>query len=239
MAPNQRTALIYGSCVSRDLIRIDEHRFSPGYYLARQSWISACAERRPAPPLPIASAFQKRMVEGDFQSNGRQILGSTRPQNADLILLDLIDERLGVLPYRDSWITWSNELRKSNALPEAESDVLAFGTDQHFHLWRDAAESIRDILSVHFEKSFVLAARFASRTAEGDELPMFRGDSATEWNRRYQRYYSALADLGFTMIEMADELVISTDAHRWGATPFHYVDDAYLRMGDAILARLP
>lgn len=229
------TAFIYGSCVSRDLVRIDDERFTAGYYLARQSWISAFAEGRRAPDLPITSAFQKRMVEGDFQSSGKMILASTRPGNADVILLDLIDERLGVVPYSGSWITWSNELRKSGALPGAESELVAFGSDRHFGMWREAAGSVKNALLPHLSKTFVLAARFADVTDGGRPLAPFRGISSADWNRHLERYYSTLSDIGFQLIEQSDEHVIANESHKWGATPFHYPDDAYLSMGDAII----
>ena len=48
-------SLIYGSCVSRDLARIDAGNFLTGYYVARQSWISAWST--PCPPLHLCSTL--------------------------------------------------------------------------------------------------------------------------------------------------------------------------------------
>lgn len=233
------SGLIFGSCVSRDLVRIDSDRFVAGHYTARQSWISAYADPRRVPYSILPSAFQQRMVEGDFQSTGRGILNSTRPTTYDVILLDLIDERLGVLPYEGSWITFSNELKNTRALPETLLEQLVpFGSDQHFDRWRSAAAQIRADLDPHLEKTYVLAARFASHTAEGEPLPYFRGEDSDVWNARYDRYYDELRSLGFNVAEHRQSLVVTNTNHKWGPTPFHYVDEAYVAFGDYILASM-
>lgn len=230
--------LIYGSCVSRDLARVDNERFSAGHYTARQSWISAYAEPRPAPEtLKLSSAFQQRMIEGDFRSTGGRVLTSTRPDTYDVILLDLIDERLGVLPYEGSWITLSNELKKSKAIPNSILDeFVPFGSDQHFDMWSVTAQQVRRDLDPYMEKTFVIAANFAAATFEGSKLEPFRGEPAEVWNERFARYYETLWGLGFTMIEHPQELVLASETHLWGATPFHYVDEAYMAFGDKILS---
>ena len=239
MTPLPLNGLIYGSCVSRDLARIDDQRFTAGYYLARQSWISGYAPPRPVPAVALKSRFQTRMVEGDFGSTARAVLASTRPASFDVVMLDLIDERLGVIPYEGSWITRSNELEKTKLVPDSTLEqAVPFGSAEHFAMWDEAAAQVREALSPHLSKTFVLAARFADRTAEGNDLRPFRGEPADVWNRRYNRYYDRLADLGFAVIDQPVELVIASEAHMWGATPFHYTDDAYFALGDAIAARL-
>lgn len=130
------SAFIYGSCVSRDLARIDSERFKVGYYLARQSWISAYAPPRQPPDLDLSSAFQKRMVEGDIRSLGSRLLAGSVPSEHDLVLLDLVDERVGVAPFRGSWVTLSGEMRRVKALPpSAMREAVPFGGDEHFWLF--------------------------------------------------------------------------------------------------------
>ncbi|WP_411732807.1 DUF6270 domain-containing protein [Paeniglutamicibacter sp.] len=231
-----RTALIFGSCVSRDLARIDSERFKAGHYTARQSWISAYAESRRPPNVVLPSAFQKRMVEDDFRSSGRNVLKSTRPATSDLIMLDLIDERLGVLPVEGSWITMSNELRKSKAVDDAVMrQIVPFGSPEHFELWASAAIEMRADLDSYMGKTFVLAARFASVTDLGVELKEFRGESAVSWNQRFEPYYDYLRSIGFNVVDHDPEMVLSSEEHTWGATPFHYIDAAYKSFGDRLL----
>ncbi|WP_404290829.1 DUF6270 domain-containing protein [Glutamicibacter arilaitensis] len=234
-----KKALVYGSCVSRDLTRIDKIRFETLHYTARQSWISAYSDPRTAPKIELFSAFQKRMLENDFQSSGRQVLTSTRPLTSDVIILDLIDERLGVLPYQGSWITYSNELDKTKIIDKSElQDLVEFGSDTHFSLWKDAAFQVRADLDVHIHKVFVLAAKFAEHTDDGKNLQKFRDIPAASWNLKYQRYYDELEKLGFQLVSQSSELTKASEAHLWGATPFHYVDEAYKNFGDKILVHL-
>lgn len=234
-----KKALVFGSCVSRDLTRIDSRRFETLHYTARQSWISAYSSPRTAPKIELFSAFQKRMLENDFQSSGRQVLNSTRPGTSDVIILDLIDERLGVLPYQGSWITYSNELDKTKIIGQSELEHLVeFGSDFHFSLWKDAALNFRKDLDLHIHKVYVLAAKFAESTDEGKLLKNFRDLPASTWNSKYQRYYDELEKLGFQLVQQPSECTWASEAHLWGATPFHYVDKAYTAFGDGILTSL-
>lgn len=233
------SAFIFGSCVSRDLARIDSGRFVVGYYLARQSWISAYSPPRRAPKHDLVSPFQRRMVDGDFGSLGARLLRGGGPSEHDLVLIDLVDERVGVVPYQGSWVTWSGEMRRSGALPAtSRRQLVSFGTDQHFDLWRDAAQRAREDLDAVMDRVVVLNARFTDETREGGAVEPSGGDSAAVWNSRYARYYNHLRGLGFLVIEQEAQHSVSTEAHKWGPAPFHYVDEAYRSFGDEITARI-
>lgn len=234
-----KRALIFGSCVSRDLTRIDNERFETIHYTARQSWISAYSAPCKSPKLDLPSAFQTRMLENDFKSSGRDVLRSTRPGKSDVIILDLIDERLGVIPFKDSWITYSNELEKTGLITQSQLEQLVrFGTDHHFSLWCEAAKHFRRDLDSHMKKVFVIGAKFAEVTDHGAILPKFRGISAATWNSAYSRYYNELENLGFNLISHPSSKVVTSETHLWGPTPFHYVDSAYLSFGNGILNNL-
>lgn len=235
-----KTALIYGSCVSRDLVRIDSERFTPGYYTARQSWISGVSTPSRPPTIKLASAFQKRMVEDDFRSSARTIMISTRPGRSDLILLDLIDERVGVFKFGQGYVTYSNELKNSRSLSPAQTThLIEFGSDQHFELWTESATELRDLLTPYMLKVRLIAATFAETMVDGSMLKPFRGVAAAQWNRLYERYYAYADNLGFNLVEHDPKFAVSTPEHKWGATPFHYVDDAYLDFGSKILDSIP
>src|SRR5699024_11175643 len=89
--------MIYGSCVTRDTFEFLGDDFLLKSYVARQSVISAGTQTSDTLPMldPIASAFQKRMVEGDLKGNLYETL-DTQASQADLLVIDLIDERGGV-----------------------------------------------------------------------------------------------------------------------------------------------
>ena len=141
---------IYGSCVSRDTFEyVDKERFSLLRYVARSSLISAFS---PPAPLPIPtdhglSAFQLRQVCTDSSS---RLLPTLRElaDRIDLLLWDLVDERLGV--YTDAEghvVTDSIELRTvgDHVLLDAYQHI-PFGTDEHLALFRAALEPWRQFL---------------------------------------------------------------------------------------------
>lgn len=227
---------MYGSCVSRDLTRIDNGRFETFHYTARQSWISAYSDSSAPPEIKLFSAFQRRMIENDYKSTGSTVLTSTRPSKCDVVILDLIDERLGVVPYKNSWITYSNELEKTGLVTSSQLEQkLEFGTDQHFTFWKNAAQQLRRDLEPYMDKVFVIAAKFAESTNLGARLPNFRGLAADTWNSMYDEYYDELKGSGFNIVAHPTQLVTANETHLWGPTPFHYVDDAYTCFGDSIL----
>ena len=63
------------------------------------------------------------------------------------------------------------------------------------------------------------------------------GIGPVEWNRRYEGYYSALRELGFSLVEPPAELLYSTRAHRWGMHPIHYQQSASLELVTQLLQR--
>ena len=123
---------------------------------------------RQPPDLDLSSAFQKRMVEGDIRSLGSRLLAGSVPSEHDLVLLDLVDERVGVAPFRGSWVTLSGEMRRVKALPpSAMREAVPFGGDEHFSLWSECARRVREDLDPLMAKVFVLGARFTDVTREG------------------------------------------------------------------------
>jgi hypothetical protein len=231
-----KRALIFGSCVSRDLTRIDSERFETFHYTARQSWISAYSASTTPPEIKLFSAFQKRMIENDYKSSGSTVLSSTRPSKSDVIILDLIDERLGVIPYKNTWITYSNELEKTGLVTSAQLEKrIDFGSDRHFSVWKKSAQKFREVLDPHMDKVFLIAAKFAETTNLGSPILDFRGLPAEKWNSMYDQYYNELIRLGFNAIPHPADLVIANEEHLWGPTAFHYVDQAYTSFGDHII----
>ncbi|WP_442859273.1 DUF6270 domain-containing protein [Arthrobacter sp. CAN_A1] len=133
--------LIFGSCVWRDAFKRLDGSFNLVEYVARQSVISsASAPTKLLGTGNLTSAFQIRSVRNDHRSSLFAELSSAAV-TTDLLLMDLVDERLGVVNLSDdTWVTYSAELVRSGALdslPEHPT-VLKFGTDRHFFLLGDA-----------------------------------------------------------------------------------------------------
>lgn len=129
---------IWGSCVSRDTLEFMP-TYSLGAYVARQSAIVGLA---PATDLPVPldaleSLFQRRMLAGDKEANA-----SFRLEKSDgvCVLVDLVDERTGVWQFPDgTYLTNSVEALRAGVNdwgPGLGGRLIAFGTDEHFFLWK-------------------------------------------------------------------------------------------------------
>lgn len=221
-----------------------DRRSDVAFYVARQSLVSAMS-----PPCTVesidtglSSAFQDRMVRGDLESNAVPTLES-RAAEIDGLVIDLIDERLGLLPLaRGSFATDSQELRASRIraqLPHTGTRI-PFGTPEHLALWRSAAEAFVEKLD-HVglrSRTVVLATPFASSMATGAPVAPFLQVPASTWNAAYASYFLAVEELGLEVVHLPADLAISDDHHRWGPSPYHYADSAYAWLMNEVRKRL-
>lgn len=241
-APDVRVT-VYGSCVARDTVDLaGSDRFDVIAYIARQSLLSADQDATVRFPddAQIDSAFQRRMMTGDFAGDLDARLTEAADET-DVLLWDLADERHGVHVFDDGGVvTRSIDLVR---VPEVLSAVqgarhVPFGADEHFELWAPRAEQLRDKLVELelFEKSLVLQVPWALVTVDGRRTPQSMGTTAMEANEAYRRYYAHLAELGFRILELQPLGVLADPEHRWGMAPFHYTQDVYEEIVARVLA---
>lgn len=233
MAGERIRTLIIGSCVSRDTF---EHLPSDEYelveYVARQSLISAFS-----PPVTLLEApalespFQQRMATWDYTSHLPALLESTAGM-IDLILWDLIDERLGVyvLP-DDTAITRSVDMIAADVEESvAETGLLvAFGDDAHHEMWSLAAEDFLATIRHHHPRAHLalIALPWAELTESGEEAPASFGVQAERANPTFTQYYDAVAGHPALHVLGRDADVRASEEHHWGEAPFHYTPDTY------------
>lgn len=238
------TALIYGSCVSRDIARLLPDRLRSDGYIARQSWISAFSAPTTPPDVPSAlkSPFQHRMVESDLQSTApaliREGAAAARP---DMVLLDIVDERYGVIPTETGFITNSFELIESKWKKElTRGELIPMGTDEHFTRWVGAAERLIGLLQDEglLARAFLLRVHYATHTDQGEYLGERRGRPVEEWDAVFAPYYDWLEQSQLTVIEPPQELAVTRHDHEWGKEPFHYIDAYYEAMADLLDQRV-
>src|SRR5512135_2454991 len=114
----RRTVAIWGSCVTRDAFAVAgraeqlEEYLPLVYYCARSSWISQDSRAYPASEADLGglTGFGLRMVEEDLAKNVIDRLVEHRP---DIVVLDLVDERLQLARLGKSWITGSDYLKRT------------------------------------------------------------------------------------------------------------------------------
>ncbi|MFI2103073.1 DUF6270 domain-containing protein [Isoptericola sp. NPDC019693] len=234
---SKNRVFIYGSCVSRDTFEhLDPEQFELVQYVARQSALSAYT--RPVSlvePPAMESPFQQRMVAGDYASSLQTQIPEAAPQT-DLVLVDLVDERLGAYVLPDgSVVTRSTELVQSGAeqhLP-AGSQHLPFGSDQHFQYWSQGIAAVGELIRHHMPRAAVVLIDlpWAERSETGIATPDSFGVTAAEANPVFRAYAQVAAQaLEAEVISLRPEEVVSSPDHPWGEAPFHYAEDVYLRV---------
>lgn len=224
---------IYGGCVSRDTYEFIKQDHALVEYVARQSLISST---HPAANIPtdnhqLTSKFQTKQMLGDIHSSLPRFLRKNATKT-DLLLLDLVIERVGVWQLPDgSYITRSKEFSDSGlqqVLPEG-TVAVPFGSAEHFQLWRASVSKIYRLLERlgYLERTVILVTPWAEKTNTGEASRPFKKWTVAEINEGYQRYYNYVKKLGFKTLTIPDELVIADQNHRWGPDPYHYIKQAY------------
>jgi hypothetical protein len=223
-----KNLMIYGSCVSRDPFEELGSDYTLLGYVARQSMISSLS--RPTELLngeTLGSAFQNRSLDGDLKSN---LLPTLRRhgQDIDLLVIDLTDERLGVLRLQDgSYVTRSAELVKSGRLDGVAGKYRRIepATEEHWTLWESAANRLFSALTAMGlqDKTLVLNTPWAQLTEHGEPVPPFRDSSRdAELNAYLAECCAHIRSLGYTVATLPPELRLSESGHKWGASPFHF-----------------
>lgn len=230
---------VYGSCVSRDLIEYFRPEAACIEYVARQSWISATSATNVGDvEIGLDSAFQCRMLEGDLAGDALDQIARSS-DGADAILLDIVDDRFGVYPCGEGYLTPSAEFHAAGLRNILElGEHIPFGTPQHLELWTAAAYSIWSAIGEHRHKTFLLGANFTATSVDGAAVPPALGRGAGEWNDLYRQYYERARDIGFQVLMLPDALAVTTPHHRWNAAPFHYVEYSYVWWYENVLRRL-
>ena len=207
---------IQGSCVSRDLFELD--RLKLAGYRARSSFASISSA-----PLQFdesalqqnPSDFQRRMVEGDLAKTDSK-LAAAAPGN--VVIVDLIDERLPVYECPSGVYTFSPEYQKT-AIDLGGREVDPF-SEQYFELFE---AGWRKFVSELEEKVVLLNPVFwATHCEDGTELP--DQGNIDRQNQKLERLYTAIQRMSPAVHLLEYDLsdfVAATD-HKWGRSPFHF-----------------
>jgi len=228
---------IHGSCLSRDTRPFLGDDWTLIEYVARQGFISAAAGPTDLDgESKLTSSFQNRCLRNDILGTLLPTL-KERASEIDLVVMDLVDERLGVYRTSDGgYITHSWELEGSGLLDGREGDIthIAFGADEHFELWCAAADKITAAICRRGLLAVVLAPAWAARADNGGGGFDYRNIPADVWNAKYERYFDRLETLGLKVIRVPSASVTASISHQWGLAPYHYVDRVYNTMQQQI-----
>ena len=182
----------------------------------------------------IPSAFRRRMVAYDFS---KEILSKNNQfDNADVILIDLIDERfdLIVLP-SGQVLTHSNELTESGILEDPSIEgfkSIPQGSMERRRLWFEGMQKLLVFLKQKNKLDRVLVNKVLWSSAfekpSKTKFPVasiFIEKANTELTWMYEILSHELAEHQF--LEFSSSLLTADEFHRWGASPFHYCEGYY------------
>ncbi|RWZ83753.1 DUF6270 domain-containing protein [Glutamicibacter sp. HZAU] len=232
---------IYGGCTSRDAVEYyQDYDFELLTYVARQSLISAFM---PADPQEFviphdAGAFQKRMLAGDIVGNlPSQIRRNAK--NTNLLVWDLMIERVGVTKVRSGGFVTRNGIKKTPGTAPS-GGTYEFGTTHHLRLWSWALGKFVRLLEQNGlkEKVVINATPWATHDTNGN-LFRSRSPMTADWfNSNVEKYWTLAEDAGIKVARISQELVIADPNHKWGPAYFHYASQTYKAQLETISAIL-
>lgn len=233
--------VIFGSCVSRDMMEVAPPEIELVAYYARSSLGSAFSHR---PMLNVdlssmPSAFQKRMVEADLTKTFPKILPTL---DFDILLYDPIDERFNLFQDEDgSLCTISNELRSSGfEAAKRTGRIIPACSEEFLSLWEKGwIELIELLTKIKQISKFRINKVYWSNNCENGEsfLPVYNNNCILKNNKFLNCLYNIIAKTlpSKQMYNFDNYLFLGKNEHKWGKSPFHYVDQYYDQLAAKIL----
>lgn len=179
------------------------------------------------------------MLRGDIAGNLSEHL-ENHAGEIDLLIWDLMVERLGVRMIRTGGLVTRNASLKRMIKPSNLSRAIAFGSDEHFRLWCSSLRKlIRTLDGLELkDKVVVNATPWAERTISGDTLNIPSAMTPEWFNRNIQRYWTTLYEAGIRVARVAQSDAIADPNHKWGPAHYHYAPSTYKAALNAIDALL-
>lgn len=217
--------LVYGSeALALDCVRLEPERFHVSRFVSRQSVISAMSRKVNISPTVNTGASERRALDDAAGSLAMWV--RLERNDTDLVVWDVSDERFGVErcgegAYRTctpDYFPFSDQLAAF-----ASREYIAFGTDEHFDLFRLAAARFVALLNAVGlgSRTIVLAPELAYRDTSGMAcLDVEVVERMREQFRRYYRYLHEVCEL--PIILLPGETVRVDAEHKWGPAPFHF-----------------
>lgn len=234
---------IYGSCVSRDILSFnDTDKLDLLSYNARSS-IATLNKKNIQSDIghsyfealnKIESKFQKRMVEYDFKN---KVLDIVNINNYDLLLIDLIDERFHLAQVSNKLVTRSNEFLKSGIQPDK---IMNTFSPEYMELWQTGVDNFINVINetIGLDKLKINKVYWASSASNPKDTDTLN----SKW--QVERHNQKLSDMyehlekklpKSSIIEVDPSLLVANSNHKWGLSPFHYIDEYYEEMGKALI----
>jgi hypothetical protein len=234
-----RRVAIWGSCVTRDAFALVDEPDASGptldlvYYGARSSWVSqGSVPWSGGVDMGDLSGFGRRMVTEDLDKTIPKMLVESAP---DLVVFDLIDERLPLLRRGSTWVTLSDYLMQTPMAEPLKSEAVersGLSDPRRRKMFGASARAVGlQLLRALPRATFVLhAAPYTTRVDGGGQLP----EPAAGWARELEQGQQPLFDLlrealgpRLVVLRPPEELSVADPNHRWGLSSYHYAEGYY------------
>lgn len=235
--------LIFGSCVSRDILSdYIGADFELIDYYARSSLVSAFSK-----PLALegswssdlSSNFQRKAIERDLN---KSFSIDFIEKKYDVLLVDLIDERFNLWRDQEGRIcTLSNELR-SSGLILSNGVVIDADSEERFDLWKAAWDRFVEQLNSNnlIGKLIINNTYWTYGTEDGDDFsPSYKYDRIFKANKNLERLYQYIANTvpSTCFLTVSRRYRVGAKIHKWGVSPFHYVNNYYSCARDRLMSK--
>lgn len=226
---------ISGGCVSRDIFNFDiNNEIQLISYNARSSLATLGLENTSI-SIPnnyygslesIESAFQRRMVQSDFNN---ELLSSVISNGYDVLLIDLLVERFHLVEIGGKLVTNSSEFQRSTIRPDRIVDSFS---DEFADLWRKGVDNLFNIIDSTVGLSVIRINKvyWTDTSVDSDHTLVLRKKWKIEKNNeKLHSMYEYIENIlpKTSIIEVPKELLIADPEHKFGFSPFHYTDTYY------------
>lgn len=238
---------ILGSCVTRDLFEIQKaslSRFEVCFYNARSSMVACLSTPNTDPRLRIPNdGFESKRAIFDLQKSIWDHLEASRP---DIVVVDLIDERIGLIQHRGAIFSASGPMIKAFERANLEVDIV--------RPWNEVATKLRKWAAPHFlERIQKICSTIFLHKAKWAETYLDIDGTKKSFERSQ---FSRLIELNNSILDAAfldleDSMVAYENIggievksfnaggkHLWAFCPYHFDEAYYKALSKQLLARV-
>ncbi|AJC84185.1 hypothetical protein IMC75_04755 [Campylobacter peloridis] len=217
---------ILGSCPSKDPFELaDKKDFQIVGYIARTSFASFTSKPYVDQKIikNILSPYHQKMVLNDMsKTTFKKILNS----DFDVLLIDLIDERLNLSVFNEYIHTLSNEYKKALYKPNQYQIVKQF-SEKKMSLWKKGFKKFIDFIKTNSLEDKIFLNKFYWTIKVGEESILnknytqeFIDKVNTDLDKMYNYFIKNLPNT--KVIEYPKSIIYSDPQHKWGLEAFHY-----------------
>ncbi|MFT5119061.1 MAG: hypothetical protein ACI9ST_000349 [Psychrobacter glaciei] len=235
--------LVLGSCVTRDAFENSDafgielfgyHARSSFATLSDDNFLKKVTQENLDLLEGISSPFRRRMVKNDFNNT---VLKAVLEEGFDKVIIDLIDERFHLAVIDNKFVTRSTEFLASEI--KVKSSINTF-SDRYFELWCQGFDNFIRTYEKNNRLEDLIVNQVYWATHSSDDKPLdqdkFPIDLTSKHNLKLDRMYSYMNRVipSENFLKFNDELLKVDQDHKWGVSPFHYIDRYY----DTVLSML-